>query len=59
MHNITDYETKQIECDKCGRVSTVAKHIPLRFSKCPECGSLKIRLWKPRKRIEDEKEAYY
>jgi hypothetical protein len=44
--NITDYKTKQIECLKCGYVSTVAKHIPLRFACCKECGSLRIRIYK-------------
>lgn len=46
MKNITNYETKEIECDKCGRVSSVAKKIPLHFACCKECGSLKIRLYK-------------
>ena len=37
-------EWKQIECDSCGRVSSVVRWIPLKFSKCGECGSLRIRL---------------
>ena len=36
---------KQIECDKCGNVSKVAAHIPIRFAWCPVCGSSKIRLY--------------
>jgi predicted Zn-ribbon and HTH transcriptional regulator len=48
MENIENYETKEIECDKCGRVSTVAKHIPLKQAWCPECRSSRIRLYKPK-----------
>jgi hypothetical protein len=48
MANITNYETKTIECDKCGWVGTVAKFIPLKQAWCGGCGSLRIRLHKER-----------
>jgi uncharacterized paraquat-inducible protein A len=38
---------KAVECDDCGRVTDVPKTHPLRFCHCKECGSLKIRLYKP------------
>jgi hypothetical protein len=46
MSNITNYETKEIECDKCGWVGTVAKHIPLKQAWCGGCRSSRIRLHK-------------
>lgn len=39
---------KQIECDKCGNISRVAAHIPIRFAWCPVCRSSKIRLYHKR-----------
>jgi len=44
---IDAYETKEIECDKCGYVSRVAAFIPLKQAWCPQCHSSKIRLHKP------------
>lgn len=46
MQNIINYETKEIECDRCGWVGTVAKHIPLKQSWCGGCRSSRIRLHK-------------
>lgn len=46
MQNITNYETKEIECERCGWVGTVAKHIPLKQAWCGGCRSSRIRLHK-------------
>ncbi len=43
MVEVADW--KQIECDKCGYVSSVVKWIPLSLTCCSVCGSLKIRLY--------------
>lgn len=39
-------ERKQAECDDCAAVFDLVKWIPLKFSCCKSCGSLKIRLYK-------------
>ena len=46
MQNVTNYETKEIECDRCGWVGAVAKHIPLKQAWCGGCRSSRIRLHK-------------
>lgn len=39
-------DKKLIECDACGKDSEVEKRIPLKWTCCKHCGSLKIRLLK-------------
>jgi ribosomal protein S27AE len=46
MLNIKDYKTKEVECDRCGWVSKIAKHIPLKQAWCGRCRSSRIRLHK-------------
>ena len=41
-------EWKEAECDDCGGVFKIVKWIPLKFSCCKTCGSLKIRLYHSR-----------
>jgi len=43
--NIENYETKEVECLKCGWIGKVAKHIPLRFAWCGGCRSSRLRLY--------------
>ena len=40
------YETKQVECVKCGWVGKVFKHIPLKYAWCGGCRSEGLRLYK-------------
>jgi hypothetical protein len=49
---VTAYEKKAVECDDCGAVTEIPKWMTLKESWCKECQSMKIRLYKPRKRKE-------
>lgn len=51
------YPKKQIECDKCGRVTEIPKSHTLKESWCKECGSQKIRLYRERKANETKELA--
>lgn len=44
MTNIEKYETKEVECVKCGWVGTVAKFIPIRQAWCGSCRSSQLRI---------------
>lgn len=41
-----NYEKKQVECLKCGRITQIPKAYTLKESWCKECGSLKIRIYR-------------
>lgn len=45
MANIDNYETKQVECLKCGWVGAIAKFIPLKQAWCGSCRSSQLRIY--------------
>lgn len=45
-------DRKEVECLDCLATTFIPKWIPIRHSNCKECGSKRIKLYKPRKSKE-------